>query len=76
MLVRALTRPANMQLQDWTDVVALDLTGIALAPLQDDDWQGWAAQLLNNPATRGMVPGPYQFDEWQEWAERLCGALA
>ena len=69
-----LTRPAGMALRDWADQVSLDLDAYGyVTKLQDDKWQDWAVQFLNNSALGRNIPNPYWFNDWHEWAERFCG---
>ena len=73
-----ITRPANLDVMDWSAQIVLDLDGYgAIGRLASPElWQDWAAQLLNTATLGRALPDPYGFENWQEWAERLCGALA
>ncbi len=71
-----IVRPTNIELQDWADTVCLDLDVYGVvARLQSEDWQGWAAQFLNNVEIGKNVPNPYNFADWQEWAQRFCDTV-
>lgn len=72
-----ITRPSYMSLHDWADQIALDLDSYgALSRLDDDDWQNWAMQFLNNTSLGRNFPLPYDFDDWRDWAERFAQALS
>lgn len=72
------TLPVNMQLRDWADQIALDLDRYGAFGRLDDEnrWQDWAMQFLNNTALKNNFPVPYNFNNWKEWAERFCQVLA
>jgi len=71
------TLPAFMGLRDWADAMAIDLQSYGIVPrLDDDDWQNWAARLLQVlPQYNGLAPDPYAFDDWREWAVYFNDAL-
>jgi len=72
-----ITFPTNMQLNDWSDQVVLDLDQHGVfSKLVDDDWRQWGTQFLGNTELGSYnLPNPYYFGDWQDWAERFCGAL-
>lgn len=72
------TLPTNMQLRDWADQIVLDLDPYgALGRLDDENkWQDWAMQFLNNMTLKNNIPIPYGFNNWKDWAERFCQVLA
>lgn len=78
MTTPRVTLPTGMSLRDWADQIALDLDPYgALSRLQDENhWQDWGVQFLNNTTLGRNLPNPYNFNDWKEWAERLSGALA
>lgn len=71
------TLPTGMGLRDWADQIALDLDPYGtFGRLDDEDqWQNWAMQFLNNMTLRENFPIPYSFESWREWAERFCQVL-
>ena len=71
------TLPTGMGLRDWADQIALDLDPYGtFGRLDDEDqWQNWAMQFLNNMTLRENFPIPYSFENWREWAERFCQVL-
>jgi hypothetical protein len=72
-----ITQPTGLTLRDWADQVVLDLDGFgAFGRLGDENaWQDWAVQFLNNGTLNRSLPDPYKFANWRDWAERLVGAL-
>ena len=68
------TLPTGMGLRDWADQITLDLDPYGtFGRLDDEDqWQNWAMQFLNNMTLRENFPIPYSFESWREWAERFC----
>lgn len=76
--MKAITRPANMKLQDWADQVSLDLDRFGpIGKIVNDDWQSWGVQLMSLVGLGGYtIASPYQFSDWKEWANRLCGDLS
>lgn len=68
------TLPTNMRLQDWADQIALDLDPYGAFGRLDDEnkWQDWSMQFLNNTSLKYNLPNPYQFSDWRGWAERFC----
>lgn len=67
-----ITSPANMTLHDWADQVCLDVENLGfVGRLDDDDWQRWGTQMMNNTSV-DLVPNPYLFDDWRRWGFRLC----
>lgn len=68
------TLPTGMGLRDWADQITLDLDPYGtFGRLDDEDqWQNWAMQFLNNMTLRENFPIPYSFENWREWAERFC----
>ena len=73
-----LTRPYGMRLIDWADQVVRDLEpyGTAGRLLNEEEWQDWGVQFLNNTTLGRNLPNPYNFSTWREWAERMCEVLA
>jgi hypothetical protein len=73
-----ITRPSYMALRDWADQMSTDLAQFGVVgQLQDENkWQDWAVQFLNNSSLGRNLPNPYGFDKWDDWAERFCGSLA
>lgn len=72
-----ITRPGLMRLPDWADCILLDIPLGGIGRLMDENtWQDWAVQFLNNPSLPGALPNPYKFETWNAWAERLCDDLA
>ena len=71
------TLPTGMGLRDWADQIALDLEPYGtFGRLDDEDqWQNWAMQFLNNMTLRENFPIPYSFESWREGAERFCQVL-
>ena len=71
------TLPTGMGLRDWADQITLDLDPYGtFGRLDDEDqWQNWAMQFLNNMTLRENFPIPYSFESWREWAERFCQVL-
>jgi len=70
--------PFGLTLQDWADstVGLLATTNLPPPRLDDDDWQNWAARLLQVlPQYNGLAPDPYAFDDWREWAVYFNDAL-
>ncbi len=67
--------PLGMTVIEWTDRMALPVsgTGTTIERLDDpNEWQDWAAELLDTPNLEGQnAPNPYQFDDWREWAMRF-----
>lgn len=72
-----ITRPTNMKLIDWADQICLDLdsSGSIGKLMDEDEWQNWGVQFLNNLALGGNIPSPYAFKNWQDWADRFYQAL-
>lgn len=72
------TLPTGMKLRDWADQITLDLDPYGtFGRLDDEDkWQDWGMQFLNNTTLRNNFPIPYNFDNWKDWAERFCQVLA
>ena len=68
------TLPTHLTLRDWADQITLDFDSYgAFGRLEDENnWQNWAMQFINNLTLRENFPIPYQFDDWREWAERFC----
>lgn len=73
-----ITRPTGMALRDWADQIVLDLDnyGAFGKLMNENDWQNWAVQFLNNTTLGRNFPIPYAFDDWRDWAERFSQALA
>jgi hypothetical protein len=63
-----------MDLLDWADQISYDLDPYAaIGKLERvEDWQDWAANILNNATLSPNFPNPYGFDNWRDWAERFC----
>ena len=74
----SITRPTGMKLRDWADQICLDLDRFGpIGRMVNDDWQGWAIQLLSLVGLGGYtIANPYQFTDWRDWANRLCGDLS
>lgn len=74
----SITLPTYMTLKDWADQICLDLDTVgAVSKLLDENtWQDWAVQFLNNTTLGRNLPNPYSFTDWREWAERFCQTLA
>lgn len=72
------TLPVGIELRDWADQITLDLDPYGtFGRLDDEDkWQDWAMQFLNNTTLKNNFPVPYNFDNWKDWAERFCQVLA
>jgi hypothetical protein len=72
------TLPTNLELIDWANQVILDLDPYgAFGRLQDEEhWQDWAVQFLNNTTIGRNPPIPYAYDDWREWADRFCQSLS
>jgi hypothetical protein len=68
------TLPTHITLRDWADQIILDFDPYgAFGRLEDENnWQNWGMQFVNNLTLRENFPIPYQFDDWREWAERFC----
>lgn len=71
------TLPSGLGLRDWADQIALDLDPYgALGRLDEEErWQDWGMQFLNNMTLKENLPIPYNFENWRDWAERFCQAL-
>lgn len=71
------TLPSGLGLRDWADQIALDLDPYgAFGRLDDEErWQDWGMQFLNNMTLKENLPVPYNFENWRDWAERFCQAL-
>jgi hypothetical protein len=69
-----LTRPFGMALLDWADQITHDLDPFgSVGKLENEnDWQEWAANILNNSTLKYNFPIPYDFTDWHEWAELFC----
>lgn len=69
-----LTRPTGMRLIDWADQITHELDGYgAFGKLErEEDWQDWAALILNTASLKSNFPNPYDFEDWHEWAELFC----
>jgi len=71
------TLPTNMQLGDWADQISLDLDPYGSFGRLDneEEWQNWAMQFLNNTSLKENFPIPYDFADWRDWAERFCQTI-
>lgn len=71
------TLPTGMSLRDWADQIALDLDPYGtFGRLNDENgWQDWGMQFLNNLTLKENFPVPYNYQSWREWAERFCQVL-
>jgi hypothetical protein len=69
-----LTLPIGMDLLDWSAQITFELDPYAaIGKLERvEDWQDWAATILNNASLNPNFPNPYDFDHWRDWAERFC----
>jgi hypothetical protein len=66
--------PRGMNFVDWSDRMnlILDPLRIAVRFFEGDNWQDWAAQLVDSPGLpEHNLPMPYQFGNWEEWAMRF-----
>lgn len=71
-----ITRPSGMMMRDWADQIVLDLDSYgSFGKLNDENWQDWGVQFLNNSTLGKNLPNPYAYENWAEWAERLCQIL-
>lgn len=68
--------PRGLGVVDWTSQVTLliDKFGPVGTLLDKNDWQRWAANVVNllGVGLEADLPSPYQFDDWLPWAERFC----
>lgn len=69
--------PRYMDLQQWTDAVALTLATSAPIPkLLGDDWKLWADTVISTPTiARFTPPTPTAFSDWRQWAERFVESV-
>lgn len=66
--------PQGMTVTQWTDAMAIDLTGKATTPRLDaaTHWQQWALVVCQAPRiARANPPNPLFFADWREWAVRF-----
>lgn len=73
-----ITLPKHIGLLDWASQISLDLDSFgSFGRLDNEDkWQDWAMQFLNNTTLGRNFPNPYDFQDWQEWADRFCQTLS
>lgn len=66
--------PSFMDAPTWTSfmVPILEIYGNLGSLDNEENWRGWAVELMNLPQLSGsVVPDPYQFDDWRAWAQRF-----
>lgn len=64
--------PRGMTVIQWTDRMAETLPFPTLRLLEEDDWRGWARNLIQYPSvSKFNPPDPEFFIDWQTWAERF-----
>jgi len=66
--------PRGMTVTQWTDAMAIDLTGKSSPPRLDSaaTWQQWALTVIQSPRIAVTnPPNPLQYADWLEWAIRF-----
>lgn len=70
--------PRQLTITQWTDAMALQLSGYSAPPRLDapEWWQGWALVVNQSPRIASFnPPSPYGFGDWREWAMRFNQAV-
>jgi hypothetical protein len=70
----SLTLPIGLQFRQWSDFIVHDLSpyGLVNYPGGENDWQDWAARVIQIPHVAAFnPPNPYYFNQWQDWAQRF-----
>lgn len=70
--------PRGIEVVEWTNQMALELTGISLPPRLErpEDWQHWALYVIQSPKiAKVQAPDPRTYDDWREWAFRFNQAV-
>jgi hypothetical protein len=67
-------RPDGLDVIAWTDAMNFALRDFGVVGRLDspDDWQNWAAQVVQLPGIAAFdPPWPTRFDDWRAWADQL-----